>query len=77
MVVVDNGAKVCAGSITLGSKILIVEFLSNIEFDLQLTPITFILNLCACLITALSSDDSPDALNIKIISSFEKKPNPP
>ena len=68
MVVVDIGAKVFAGSITLGNKILIVEFLSNIEFDLQLTPITFMPNLCACLITSLSSDDSPEALNIKITS---------
>ena len=43
----DVGAKLWPASMTLGSKILIVELRSNIEEDLQLTPIIFILCLLA------------------------------
>jgi len=77
IVVLAVGAKEKPASLTFGNKILIVECLSNIEEDLQETPITFKLNLLAYLSIEFNSEDSPDTLNIKRVSSFERKPNPP
>ena len=45
MVELEVGANKPPASLTSGNKILTVEFFNNIEFDLQLTPIIFILNL--------------------------------
>ena len=76
IVVLAVGANEEPASITLGNKILIVECLSNIEEDLQETPITFKLNLLAYRSIEFSSEDSPDTLKIKRVSSFERKPKP-
>ena len=77
IVVLAVGANEEPASITLGNKILIVECLSNIEEDLQETPITFKLNLLAYRSIEFSSEDSPDSLKIKRVSSFERIPKPP
>ena len=77
IVVLAVGANEKPASLTLGNKILIVECLSSIDEDLQEIPITFKLNLLAYLSIEFNSEDSPDTLNIKSISSFERKPNPP
>ena len=60
----EVGAKVCPASETFGSKILIVEYLSSIDEDLQLTPIIGILFLLAYLNMLFNSEDSPETLKI-------------
>ena len=64
------GAKLCPASITLGSKILIVEKRRSIEDELQLTPITEILCLLAYRNILFSSEDSPETLKTKSTSLF-------
>jgi len=66
----EVGAKVWPASTTFGSKILIVEYLSNIDEDLQLTPIIGMLFLLAYFNMLFNSEDSPETLKINKQSWF-------